>query len=216
MKAIQFNSANVIKSAIKCMNFEMDAATSISKGMMIETLKRRMMRGEVVRFCYQKLDGTIRYAVGTLQSDAVKANVAGTGIPKRFYGMLGDNDKKSPVSSGAITKNGYILSHYAKYAKKTDRIKLEFTANQSGVQGTAYMDESGKTVTFVLLNYSSDPTTVVLNGQNSNSNISEYSGVITDKDKNMENLSIAVGDDNSGVIVPMSAQSIVSVRLKYN
>lgn len=78
------------------------------------------------------------------------------------------------------------------------------------------MDESGKTVTFVLLNYSSDPTTVVLNGQNSNSNISEYSGVITDKDKNMENLSIAVGEDNSGVIVPMSAQSIVSVRLKYN
>ena len=54
MKAIQFSSANVIKSAIKCMNFEMDAATSISKGMMIETLKKRMMRGEVVRFCYQK------------------------------------------------------------------------------------------------------------------------------------------------------------------
>lgn len=57
MKAIQFNSASVVKSAIKCMGFEMDAATSISKGMMIETLKRRMMRGEVVRFCYQKLDG---------------------------------------------------------------------------------------------------------------------------------------------------------------
>lgn len=88
MKAIQFNSANVVKSAIKCMDYEMDAATSISKGMMIETLKKRMMRGEVVRFCYQKLDGTIRYAVGTLQSDAVKANVAGTGTPKRYYGMF--------------------------------------------------------------------------------------------------------------------------------
>ena len=88
MKAIQFNSANVVKSAVKCMSFEMDAATSISKGMIIETLKKRMMRGEVVRFCYQKLDGSIRYAVGTLQLDAVKANVAGTGIPKRFYGMF--------------------------------------------------------------------------------------------------------------------------------
>ena len=54
MKAIQFNSTNVVKSAIKCMGFEMDAATSISKGMMLETLKKRMMRGEVVRFCYQK------------------------------------------------------------------------------------------------------------------------------------------------------------------
>ncbi len=46
------------------------------------------MRGEIVRFCYQKLDGSIRYAVGTLQSDAVKANIEGTGIPKRFYGMF--------------------------------------------------------------------------------------------------------------------------------
>lgn len=41
MKAIQFNSANVVKSAVKCMSFEMDAATSISKGMMIETLKKK-------------------------------------------------------------------------------------------------------------------------------------------------------------------------------
>lgn len=47
-----------------------------------------MMRGEVVRFCYQKLDGSVRYAVGTLQSDAVKANIVGTGIPKRFLECL--------------------------------------------------------------------------------------------------------------------------------
>ena len=67
MKAIQFNTANVVKSAIKCMGFEMDEATSISKGIILETLKKRMMRGEVVRFCYMKLDGTVRYAVGTLQ-----------------------------------------------------------------------------------------------------------------------------------------------------
>ena len=67
MKAIQFSSANVVKSTIRCMNQDMDAATSISKGMMLETLKKRMMRGEVVCFCYMKLDGTIRYAVGTLQ-----------------------------------------------------------------------------------------------------------------------------------------------------
>lgn len=88
MKAIQFNSANVVNAAVKCMSYEMDAPTSISKGMMLETLKKRMMRGEVVRFCYQKLDGTIRYAVGTLQSDAVQANIKGTGIPKCYYGMF--------------------------------------------------------------------------------------------------------------------------------
>lgn len=88
MKAIQFNSGNVVTTAIKCMQYDMDEATAVSKGMMAETLKKRMMRGEVVRFCYQKLDGTIRFAVGTLQSDAVKANVESTGIPKRFFGMF--------------------------------------------------------------------------------------------------------------------------------
>ena len=72
MKAIQFNSSNVITTAVKCMQHDMDEATAVSK----------------VRFCYQKLDGTIRYAVGTLQSDAVKANIEGTGIPKRFFGMF--------------------------------------------------------------------------------------------------------------------------------
>ena len=88
MKAIQISAENVTKLAIKCMRHEMDAATSISKGMMIETLKKRMMRGEVVKFCYHKLDGSIRFAVGTLQTDAVKANVAGMGIPKCYYGMF--------------------------------------------------------------------------------------------------------------------------------
>ena len=88
MKAIQINSSNVITTAVKCMQHDMDEATSVSIGMMAESLNKRMMRGEVVRFCYEKLDGTIRYAVGTLQSDAVKANVNGNGIPKRFYGMF--------------------------------------------------------------------------------------------------------------------------------
>ena len=58
------------------------------KGLLIETLKGRMLNGEIVRFCYQKMDGSIRYAVGTLQSDSVKANINGTGIPKRYYGMF--------------------------------------------------------------------------------------------------------------------------------
>ena len=82
MKAIQFNSDNVVRTAVKCMAHQMDEATSFSKGMMAETLKKRMMRGEVVRFCYQKLDGSIRFAIGTLQSDAVKANINGRGISR--------------------------------------------------------------------------------------------------------------------------------------
>ena len=65
-----------------------DTITAISKAAELETMKKRMMRGEVVRFAYMKKDGTVRVAVGTLQPQAVAANVKGTGIPKRFYGMF--------------------------------------------------------------------------------------------------------------------------------
>ena len=65
-----------------------DMLTATSKAVELETMKKRMMRGEVVRFAYMKLNGEVRVAVGTLQPQAVKANTIGTGIPKRFYGMF--------------------------------------------------------------------------------------------------------------------------------
>lgn len=88
MKAITINTNNIIENTVKCVRHNMDIATAMGKGVMLETLKKRMMRGEVVRFCYQKLDGSIRFAVGTLQIDAVKANVIGSGVPKKFFGMF--------------------------------------------------------------------------------------------------------------------------------
>lgn len=65
-----------------------DMMTATSKAIELEVLKKRMMRGEVVRFAYMKLNGEVRIAVGTLQPQAVKANIAGAGVPKRFYGMF--------------------------------------------------------------------------------------------------------------------------------
>ena len=65
-----------------------DMLTATSKGFALEALKKRMMRGECVRFAYLKKDNTVRVAVGTLQQQAVEANVKGTGIPKRFHGMF--------------------------------------------------------------------------------------------------------------------------------
>ena len=65
-----------------------DMLTATSKGIALETMKKRMMRGECVRFAYMKKDGSVRVAVGTLQQQAVEANVKGTGIPKRLQGMF--------------------------------------------------------------------------------------------------------------------------------
>ena len=65
-----------------------DLFTATSKGMALEAMKKRMMRGECVRFAYMKKDGSVRIAVGTLQPQAVEANTVGTGLSKRFYGMF--------------------------------------------------------------------------------------------------------------------------------
>ena len=77
----RYTVMNVVKNHV-------DMLTATSKGIALEVMKKRMMRGEVVRFAYMKLDGSVRVAVGTLQAQAVKANVVGTGIPKKFYGMF--------------------------------------------------------------------------------------------------------------------------------
>jgi predicted DNA binding CopG/RHH family protein len=65
-----------------------DMITAVSKGLALETMKKRMLRGECVRFAYLKKDGSVRIAVGTLQANAVKSNIEGTGLPKRYYGMF--------------------------------------------------------------------------------------------------------------------------------
>jgi len=90
MKQIATVSTNEIaRYAVKnVVKNHVDMLTATSKGIALETMKKRMMRGEVVRFAYMKKDGTVRTAVGTLQAQAVEANVKGTGIPKRFYGMF--------------------------------------------------------------------------------------------------------------------------------
>lgn len=90
MKKIAALSTNeIVRYTVKnvVMN-NSDTLTATSKAIELETMKKRMMRGEVVKFAYMKLNGEVRIAVGTLQADAVKANVVGTGIPKRFYGMF--------------------------------------------------------------------------------------------------------------------------------
>ena len=85
----QVSTSEIARYAVKniAMN-HVDTLTSVSKGIQLETMKKRMMRGECVRFAYMKLDGSVRVAVGTLQPQAVEANVQGTGVPKRYYGMF--------------------------------------------------------------------------------------------------------------------------------
>ena len=85
----QVSTSEIARYAVKNITMNhVDTLTSVSKGIQLETMKKRMMRGEVVRFAYMKLNGEVRVAVGTLQPQAVQANTVGTGVPKRYFGMF--------------------------------------------------------------------------------------------------------------------------------
>ena len=68
---------------------------------------------------------------------------------KRYYGMMGDG-QRGAGSSGTITKRGYIMAHFAKYVTGMTRVDAVF--NGSGLQGSAYISESGDTVVAVMAN----------------------------------------------------------------
>ena len=124
---------------------------------------------------------------------------------KRFYGMLGDSDQRSPAGEGEVTKNGYILAHYAQYA--TGMTRIGATSDNSSVMATAYTNEAGSEVTIVLLNLSTDTQSVEI--PLSGATVKE--AVETDADRDM--VPAETGKTDTGIYVMANANSIVSVRL---
>ncbi len=90
MKQIAPLSVNeIVRIAVKNMLINhVDDCSALSNAVQLEAMKKRMMRGEVVRFAYLKINGDVRIAVGTLQEQAVKSNVNGGGVPKKYYGQF--------------------------------------------------------------------------------------------------------------------------------
>lgn len=88
MKAVVISENNIVKDAVR-FNQKSDIATSLTKSQELEIMRKRMMSGQVVRFCYLKADGvTLKVDCGTLQEDSVEANVNHRGLPKRLYGQF--------------------------------------------------------------------------------------------------------------------------------
>lgn len=88
IQAIVLSESNIVKDAVR-FNQKSDMATSLTKSQELEIMRKRMQRGECVRFCYLKADGvTLKVDCGTLQEDSVEANINGRGLPKRLYGQF--------------------------------------------------------------------------------------------------------------------------------
>ena len=89
MKAIQINQTNVIEKAVQFVSYyNMDINDAVRKGIMLEQLKSRMLSGELVKFKYMKVDGSIRTAIGTLHPDIVAANTKANGTYRKPMGTF--------------------------------------------------------------------------------------------------------------------------------
>jgi len=73
---------------------------------------------------------------------------------KRYYGCLGDGT--FGTTNNAITKRGYILSHYAKYVSGTTRVRHSLNDASGKLTASSYITESGDSVVVMVLNPSAD------------------------------------------------------------
>ncbi len=125
---------------------------------------------------------------------------------KRYYGLLGDNDDLSPVGNGEITKNGYILGHYAGYAAGSVRIGAESPTEELTV--TAY-EQSSVLTTVVLTNYGTESLPVKVTGTSATC----AEAVTTTESANMQALTVKA--EEGEVLLTLPPQSITSVKC-YN
>lgn len=132
---------------------------------------------------------------------------------KRYYGLMGETrDTNNPadwytVSSGEITKRGYIMSHYAKYATGRTRIDMN-VPNSSSILTTAY--EGANDYTVILTNKKDTPVIIDIV---SPKNIVSASVVETNAEVNMSNIDYMVDENKKSLKLRMSANSIVSVKI---
>lgn len=128
---------------------------------------------------------------------------------KRFYGMIGDNDDRSLSDKGGKTlKNGYIMSHYAKYVNGRQRIEVSKLKNNSDVLITAYSGQND--ITLVIINN----VNTTVDGVKINIPVAAKSceAVETNEDENMVKKDIAFDSDKKSATVSLPAKSIISVK----
>lgn len=132
---------------------------------------------------------------------------------KRYYSMISDGDSRISIAEGGVTKRGYIMSHYAKYATGRTRIQTA-TQNarplESELLVTAY--QGSNEYTLVIINRNSAGLRIELNVP---SVVISASAIETTESKNMSAIETKIAADKKVVEVGLSPNSIVSVGMKY-
>ena len=77
---------------------------------------------------------------------------------KRFYAMLGDG--QYGTQNGTVTKRGYVMAHFARFVTGMTRIDINY--GSTGLEGSAYLSETGDTVVAVMANTGSKEVEMTL------------------------------------------------------
>ena len=122
---------------------------------------------------------------------------------KRYYGMLGDG--QNGTSNGNVTKRGYIMAHFGKFVTGMTRID----ANLGGLEGSAYLSQSGDTIVAVMANATDNAVDMTFD-------LPFYTqqGELrtTGKSLNFRKTALAYETEACRPVVSVAAQSVVTVQ----
>ena len=127
---------------------------------------------------------------------------------KRYYGMLGDGTNGTQQS--VVTKRGYVMAHFAKYATGLSRVDALWKDDAAQpLEGSAYLSDSGDTLVAVVFNPSNSARQLVvdlpfytLKGEQ----------VSTTRTRNMAKTELAYDEDICRPQVEIEASSVTTLR----
>ena len=123
---------------------------------------------------------------------------------KRYYAMMGDG-QNGAGSSGAITKRGYVMAHFARFVTGMDRIGATFGG---GLEGSAYQSQTGDTVAVVMANATDKDVELTLDLPFYTKGTSLYT---TTKSKNFTAKQSSLDEETCRPVVTIPAQSVATV-----
>jgi len=125
---------------------------------------------------------------------------------KRFYGMMGDNSYGTVT--GAITKRGYILSHYAKYTTGSTRIKASWIDNSKMLQGSSFISQTGDSIIVMVINPSNYTYSLTVSLP---FNTKAGESIVTTSSADMSASSITLDKETSSPVVDINASSMTTL-----
>lgn len=128
---------------------------------------------------------------------------------KRYYGCLGDGN--FGTTNNAITKRGYILSHYAKYVSGSTRIRHGLDDATGSLSSSAYLSQTGDSTIVMIINSSGDNfnTTISLPF-----NTTEGSQIVTTESLNADKTALTIDSETYQPEVSVAPYSVCTYIFK--